>query len=292
MGYTFKFMHGETYTANDVNDVFQKLTTPGVSLFSDNGDIFNDFNSAVASLTTQGVENSPDALKLTLSDGSYKILPGTAFMADGSTITVDNDGVVLEDVTEDAINYVYIKRRTAYNDITIEVSDSTWGNDDLPIAIIKADGSIADFRKYAEARVIPITAGLYKEFEYVSYPTSDNTSITVGQLTDEYISQETNIATFMPRLNGELQIEVSYLGSSLGLDKTATTRIYKSGIKIHETSVTIPKSSNGNYTETLVSIEANTEYTISVQCDYHLDVVARVFGKITDIMEDYVNVTS
>lgn len=169
MGYTIKFMHGETYSAEDVNNVFSKLTTQGVSLFNDSGSTLSDLNTATASLVSSGIEDAPTALKLIKENDTYKIMPGTAFMHDGSTITVDSDGYLLEGFSVGE-NYVYIRRREAFNDIVFVVSSETWTENDVPIAIVTiyTNGSytITDKREFSSAKVKVPTANKYTEHEF------------------------------------------------------------------------------------------------------------------------------
>ncbi len=90
MGFTCRFLHNQVYSAQDVNQAFSRLTSQGVSLFSDTGNPLTDLNTAVSNLVTDGIELDYDACKVvSTGGGSYKVMPGTAIMPNGEMITVD-----------------------------------------------------------------------------------------------------------------------------------------------------------------------------------------------------------
>ncbi len=150
MGYKTSFLDNASYSAQDVNEALSHLTKEGVAIFSDSGDIISDLNSAVAEITNSGTIDG--SCKVVNNNGTYKITKGTCFMNDGSQITFDNDGYVIERI-ENVKNYIYLSRNELFNRIDIVVSKTAGGTDTVPLAEIESDGSVKDTRKFASAKI-------------------------------------------------------------------------------------------------------------------------------------------
>lgn len=152
MGYKCGFLDNQTYTAQDVNDIFKRVSWGGVS-FYDTGDTISDLNEAGAQLADEGVimENT-DSCRVVLKDGKYLISPGFCLMHDGSSITFDEEGYEITPVL-DVKNYVYLLRNDSVNSIDIVVSETAGDEQSVPLAEIDDKGNIYDRRKYAKAKV-------------------------------------------------------------------------------------------------------------------------------------------
>ena len=175
MGYTKKFLSGETYSAQDVNSVFSALTTQGVSLFnySDGDSPLISIDEAISSFTSQGLElYNRNACKVTYDSGTgiFKISQGNAWFIDGSFLTIDSSGVnITEKITEirkysTSDIYVYFKRDVANNDILIVADTSTINYKDescVALAIVKNDNSIVDLRKISKSKLAPCSNNIY-----------------------------------------------------------------------------------------------------------------------------------
>ncbi len=176
MGYTCQLMSNKTYSAQDINKIFSMLTTQGVSLFNytqgDNPLI--DINTAVANFTTPGVEfYNSDACKVTYNDtdDSFMILKGNAFMIDGSSISIDEEGY---DITEEIktirknstnLIYVYFYRDVASNVVDICVTDDSSELEStavVKLAEINSDGNIFDLRTFAKTKLAPCTSNIFE----------------------------------------------------------------------------------------------------------------------------------
>jgi len=151
MAYKCSFLDNEVYTAGDVCDIFARVTWGGV-LFTDTGDVFSDLNASAGSLSTDGVTRDPDSCRVVFNDGVYKISKGACIMNDGTAITFDSNGQVI-DVPEGQYSYVYLKRNTVENSIDIVVSEYSGDEDFVPLAEIDESGVIHDRRTYAKAKV-------------------------------------------------------------------------------------------------------------------------------------------
>ncbi len=162
MAYKCSFLDNETYSAQDVNDIFARITSGGV-VFTDTGYTFGDLNAAQNGVTGSGVTRDTNSCRVVKSGDTYKISKGACFMNDGSAIIFDEDGQEIE-VTKGIVNYVYLLRNIVANSIDIVVSESIGNEDSIPLAEIDEKGEIFDRRKYARAKVDLATSGSAKNF--------------------------------------------------------------------------------------------------------------------------------
>ena len=177
MSVVYSFMDDCAYGADEVNQVFSKLTTEGVSLFNytDGSNPLVALNDAVAGFITPGVElYNIDACKVTYDEENEKftIGVGNAFMIDGSSITIDSDAY---DITEEVLAqrklsdgdvWVCFYRNIPNNsiDILVEASDEKYNSEySVPLAKISVDNLVSDNRKIAKTKVAPCSANVIKE---------------------------------------------------------------------------------------------------------------------------------
>ena len=156
MAYTESFMDNATYGASDINGIIQKLSTQGISVEFE--DILNDgtnytpsdLNKLYSAIVSSGV--TKDGCKVVMSEGNAKVSAGTIVFADGSTLTVDNSGVVLT-VAPGVKNYVYAVAQPSlnHNYLKCEVTEPT--GDYVMLAEV-LNGIVTDKRKFAASKFV------------------------------------------------------------------------------------------------------------------------------------------
>lgn len=179
MGLTYSFMDNCTYGADDINKVFSKLTTQGISLFnySEGDNPLISLNDAVSNFINPGIEHfNPDACKVLYTPsekedtfGNFTILTGNAFMYDGAIITVDDEGYDISDEvriirqTSEKDIYVYFYRNIPNNsvDVCVTVDNSLIETKETVIlARISDSDKVLDMRKIATTKVAPCSANV------------------------------------------------------------------------------------------------------------------------------------
>lgn len=190
MAYKCSFLDNETYSAQDVNDIFARITSGGV-IFTDTGYTFGDLNAVQSEIATDGVTRDVNSCKVVKVDDTYKISKGVCFMNDGSAIIFDEDGQEIE-ITNGVENYVYLKRNVVANSIDIVVSEEAWDEESIPLAIVDEEGIVIDRRKYARAKIELATSGNIQNVT-VNIPksegvTSDEIEIDMGDPTFSYVT--------------------------------------------------------------------------------------------------------
>lgn len=151
MGYSHNFKSNVLYGVDDINNIVANFTSSGVSAYS-------DLNGISAALTNAGVANAKDSCRvISTAEGSLKILPGVAFFEDGSVITVDGEGVVLE-----SKKYVYFKRDSITGDGYPCSSNNAPMNGDIPLAEISG-GNLSDKRKIAISKIAGFGSNTYQD---------------------------------------------------------------------------------------------------------------------------------
>lgn len=177
MAYKCSFLDNQMYSAQDVNDIFARITSGGV-VFTDTGYTFGDLNAAQSGVTYGGVTRDINSCRVIKSGNTYKISKGACFMNDGSAIIFDSDGQEIE-ITSGVLNYVYLKRRTDINSIEIVVSVAQGDEDCIPLAEIDEKGEIFDRRKYARAKIDLPVGGKLRELTANFSQCASNVSETV-----------------------------------------------------------------------------------------------------------------
>jgi len=162
MAYKCSFLDNETYIAQDVNDIFARITSGGV-VFTDTGYTFGDMNATQSGIASGGVTRDTNSCKVVKDGDIYKISKGACFMNDGSAIVFDEEGQVIE-IIPGVVNYVYLERNVVANSIDIVVSETEGSDDSIPLAEVAENGTINDRRKYSRAKVDLATGGASKDF--------------------------------------------------------------------------------------------------------------------------------
>ncbi len=159
MAYKYSFLDGETYGAEDINSITQRLTGSGVSPFLTK-DTYNpeDLNSLTKELVEAGT--SINGLKVTLENGIAKIGKGIGFFSSGATVEVDDDGTEVEIIAEKT-NYIYAEHNEETNIISFmssptKPSDTEYVHPIL-LAKISSKGVLTDLRTHAKSKFV--TAG-------------------------------------------------------------------------------------------------------------------------------------
>ena len=190
MAYKCSFLDNETYIAQDVNDIFARITLGGV-VFTDTGYTFGDLNNAQSETVTGGVTRDTNSCRVIKSGDTYKISKGACFMNDGSAIIFDEDGQELE-ITDGVVNYVYLMRNAVANSIDIVVSEFAGDDDAIPLAEIDDNGVVYDRRKYAKAKVDLATGSNIRNFtvnfENCLSNASETVTIDVGDGAFSYVT--------------------------------------------------------------------------------------------------------
>ena len=190
MAYKCSFLDSETYSAQDVNDIFARITSGGV-IFTDTGYTIGDLNATQANTVTGGITKNAMSCKVVKNGDIYKISKGVCFMNDGTTITFDDDGQEIEIIPE-VVNYVYLERNVVANTIDIVVSETPGDEDCIPLAEIDEKGYVFDRRKYSTAKVDLATSQKVKNF-IVNIPkcsktTSDTVTVNMGDGAFSYMT--------------------------------------------------------------------------------------------------------
>ena len=157
MGYTYSFLDDETYSAKDINDITKRLVTSGVEDDFSDGVPYNTGRLNIISnqMATEGVipEDNTSLKVEYIETGKVKINKGCAFLEDGKTFTVDDEGVILEFVPS-STNYVYIEDNDTLSKIRPCVSDSLpYGYDYILLATVSRKGVVKDERKFAKGKL-------------------------------------------------------------------------------------------------------------------------------------------
>lgn len=162
MAYKCSFLDNMVYNAQDVNDIFARISNGGV-VFTDTGYTLGDLNDTQSRAVGEGVTRDENSCRVVFEDGVYKISKGVCFMNDGTAIIFDASGQEIEIIPE-VTNYVYLYRNAVGNSIDIVVSEYKGDENSIPLAEIDKKGIIHDRRKYARAKVDASICGNIKNF--------------------------------------------------------------------------------------------------------------------------------
>lgn len=161
------FLDNVVYGAEDVNKAFSRLTTQGVSLFQNTGAPLTDLNTAVSNLVEKGISFADkDACKITRrDDGRYQILPGTAWMSNGKSITIKDEPYLL-DITPGIHYSVYFRPNFDQDTCDIVVApESEVEGDFVLMGYIREDGDILDRREFARLKAEPPVPNVVVEIQ-------------------------------------------------------------------------------------------------------------------------------
>lgn len=157
------FNDNEVYGTADINNVFTHLTSGGVISVSDSV-VTAALESGVAQIATDGVEfHNPEACRVIKDSRGYIVSNGSAFMPDGSIVTVNGDGEKVSGVVSGSVNYVFFQRSSERNG-TYAVAATALPSDTsniLLLAEIDASGNITDKREYSTTKLVPSSGNIY-----------------------------------------------------------------------------------------------------------------------------------
>lgn len=246
MAYKCSFLDSETYSAQDVNDIFARITSGGV-IFNDTGYTIGDLNYTQSNVVTGGITRDTNSCKVVKNGTTYKISKGVCFMNDGTMINFDEDGYEIE-ITPKIKNYVYLRRNVVANTIDIIVSETQGDADSIPLAEIDEKGNVYDRRKYAMAKVDLATSQKFKNFTVnipkSSNPTTGTVTADLGEGAFSYITVWSGTRTYNDEIharvpNGKNLVELIddvdvriSIGDNLG-QKTEEVYFKKDGQKVH-----------------------------------------------------------
>ena len=190
-----------TYGTDDINAIVRSLTGAGVSIFP-SGETFNvsDLNSITEAMVNEGV--SFDGLKISLTEGKIHIAPGIGFFENGAIITVDADGEELGYKVSENV-YVYAEYDKTLNICDFRTSEkaptAAEGVFRLMLAVIEADGTIKDKRKFAQSKVSSIGKNEMREYVVFDNRYDTDNAVHYSGYADDYKilwEQEIDISKF------------------------------------------------------------------------------------------------
>ncbi len=160
------FIDDVSYGADDINYALSRLTTQGVSLFkyTDGDNPLLSIEEALAAFTEPGVDsyNGNSCKVVANADATgFEICPGTAFMPDGSFISIDEKHDITDIVTQARAGgtnsvTVYFYRNVAGNGIDIRSSqnaEDAEAEKSVILAEISGTDIITDKRSYARSKL-------------------------------------------------------------------------------------------------------------------------------------------
>lgn len=157
------FNDNDVYGKNDINNVFTHLTSGGVVSVSESI-VTATLESGVAQIANSGVEfHDSEACRVIKYRGGYIVSNGSAFMPDGSIVTVSGEGETVEGILDGSVNYVFFERSSEKNGTFVKASEQLPSDTDntLLLAVIGADGGITDKREYATTKLMPSSGNIY-----------------------------------------------------------------------------------------------------------------------------------
>lgn len=180
----YSFMDNAIYAVDDLNKITTRLVTSGITDPLTDGVPYNcrKINDIVSVVATSGVvPDGVTTLKVVTSDtvGKFWVMPGTAFFANGSNITLTASEYVA--YTEGVGNYIYLKSDLTLNKnyIVCDTTGPAYGDDTVLLAY--ADGlGIQDKRVYAKGKVPGYQSNANAKMEF----THTFTGVTVGEYRD------------------------------------------------------------------------------------------------------------
>lgn len=177
MSVIYSFMDNCMYGADEINRSLSRLTTQGVSLFnySDGDNPLKALNEATAGFIAPGVEMyniNACRVKYDSEEEKFTIGEGSAFMCDGSSVTIDGEAYDITEAVAEARKadtgevYVCFYRNIPENsvDISVEAEAAAFNSEySVPLARITADNIVNDRRIVAKTRLAPCSANVICE---------------------------------------------------------------------------------------------------------------------------------
>lgn len=157
MAYKYSFADNAIYSADDINEITQRLVTQGIEDSFVNEVPYNvsRFNEQGMLLYTEGVVPESCFTLKVVPAGEDKILinPGKAFFADGAVIEIESGGETLSFV-KGAKNFVYLKNDLLNENICFPACTSEEPSGDfVMLAEIDENGVISDKRIYTKGKL-------------------------------------------------------------------------------------------------------------------------------------------
>ncbi len=161
MGYKCSFIDNEVYGADDVSEAFSKIISGGVVVECDSENVIGSLNSLTGEIITAGTRSYED-LTVTMADGVIKINKGTGFFESGVSVTVDDEGVLLDkgDMTEGYVSFLY---DADFNRVLPQLTLSEPRGDVLVLASFDTN-TVSDRRSYAHSKLSINSANVYHDF--------------------------------------------------------------------------------------------------------------------------------
>lgn len=162
MAYKCSFLDNETYGTDDINRAFSAMTAAGVLPFTQTSTLAAGMNDASALVVETGVGYFGESLRVSKTDATHVFINnGNAVFASGAMIFIDSEGVTLE-ITENAVNYIYLEHNKNLNYIKPCVSLSAPPEGAVKLAEVAADGTLSDKREFALSKYRPNSANISK----------------------------------------------------------------------------------------------------------------------------------
>ncbi|GEM_PF-5714825 len=195
MSYTYGFSDNVSYGTDAVNSILKNLVSDGVNLFQEGVSYtpasLNQITNEVTEAGVSSAYTSSCRVENAAESGYLKILPGTAFFNDGSTITVDSDGVKLA-VIPGTKNYIYFEKSTIDGSAAPKISTTSPGSGAVKLAEYN-NGTITDCRTYAKSKISGFGISPYDVISLGKYEnlntTTDswNLAATFGVKSPDYV---------------------------------------------------------------------------------------------------------
>lgn len=236
------FNDNEMYGVADINNVFTHLTSGGVVSVSDSI-VTAVLESGVAQFAESGVEfHNPNACRVIKDSRGYIVSNGSAFMPDGSIVTVSEDGEKVSGIVSGNVNYVFFQRSSEKNGTYVSASTVLPSDKSniLMLAEIDESGNITDKREYATTKLIPSSGNIYPVRNVNIQTKSDGSgtgqrfllaTCNIGWNAYKYIR-----VIFQYYRNGQLsteedEIQTTWIDMQTGTSIEIYTKVYGNGMK-------------------------------------------------------------
>ncbi|MDD6215016.1 MAG: hypothetical protein PUB42_07525 [Firmicutes bacterium] len=165
MAYRCSFLDNETYGTDDINRAFSAMTAAGVLPFTQTSTLAAGMNDASALVFETGVGYFGESMRVSKTDATHVFINnGNAVFPSGAMIFIDSDGVTLE-ITQNAVNYIYLEHNKNLNYIKPCVSLSAPPDGAVKLAEVAEDGTLSDKREFAVSKYRPNSANISKSLK-------------------------------------------------------------------------------------------------------------------------------
>lgn len=213
----YYFGDNREYGAEDVKTAMGVIAAKG-GIAIDLGDgteyDVSALNRIVGSAVAAGVvpdENS--SMRLSRTDGGYRVSPGRAIFSDGGIAVLDEE----ETVNIQPGQYLYLAYSTVLDDVYFLASDDEksegGGTLLVPLAYVTADGSVESRRKYAEGKIPALASARWSTLRDEEF-LIDISSLGSSGGAVECVHEFEGEMNFM-MVNGTTHIGLMYIGDSI-----------------------------------------------------------------------------